>query len=115
DNTPDDEVYPVDSFPPNPLGFHHMQSNVAEWVNDWYDDRYYQNSPEHNPQGPDKPPIVKLINKDPGHFRVLRGGNISWSPTVMTNRAPFPAKLGKHPYYSRYGFRCAVQSATSVY
>ncbi len=57
-NTPDDKIFPVDSFPPNPLGFHHLQSNASEWVNDWYDDKYYQNSPEHDPQGPDTPPTV---------------------------------------------------------
>ena len=115
DNTPDDEIYPVDSFPPSPLGFHHMQSNASEWVNDWYDNKYYQNSPEHNPQGPDEPPIVKLINKNPGYYRIVRGGNISWDPTVMTNRAPYPAKIGKYPYYGDFGFRCAVQSPTAVY
>lgn len=113
-NTPDNKVFSVDSFPANPLGLHHMQSNVPEWVNDWFDDKYYQNSPEHNPQGPSEPPIVQLLNKDPGHFRVLRGGSISWGPTVMTNRAPFPAQIGKHPYYSRYGFRCAVQSPNPI-
>ena len=113
-NTPDDQVFPIDSFPPNPLGFHHLQSNVTEWVNDWFDDKYYQNSPEYNPQGPSEPPIVKLINKDPGHFRVMRGGSISWDPTVMTNRAPFPAILGKRDYYTRYGFRCAIQSSEPI-
>jgi formylglycine-generating enzyme required for sulfatase activity len=39
--------------------------NVAQWVNDWYDPDYYQNSPSEDPQGPSK-----------GKLRVLRGG--SW-------------------------------------
>lgn len=112
-NTPDDKIFPVDSFPPNPLGFHHLQSNASEWVNDWYDDKYYQNSPEHDPQGPDTPPTVKLQNKKPGVFRVLRGGNVSWSPTVMTNRAPYSETI-KAPYYGNFSFRCAVQSPNPI-
>ncbi|MCV6621443.1 MAG: formylglycine-generating enzyme family protein, partial [Cellvibrionaceae bacterium] len=113
-NTPTKKVFPVDSFPPSPLGFHHLQSNVTEWVNDWFDDKYYQHSPEYDPQGPEKPPIVKLTNKNPGHFRIVRGGNTSWSPTVMTNRAPTPPRLSVE-YSSGTGFRCAVQSPTPVY
>lgn len=91
-----------------------MQSNVTEWVNDWYDDKYYHNSPELNPTGPVTPPVVNVLNEDPGHFKVMRGGSISWDPTVMTNRAPFTSVLGKNPYYSRYGFRCSIQSSKPI-
>ena len=42
-----------------------MAGNVSEWVNDYYNDSYYQNSPMLNPMGPDS-----------GQFRLLRGG--SW-------------------------------------
>ncbi len=112
-NTPDDKIFPVDSFPPNPLGFHHLQSNASEWVNDWYDDKYYHHSPAHDPQGPDAPHTVKLLNKEPGIFRVLRGGNIRWDPTVMTNRVPYPAVLDV-PYSTSKGFRCAIQSPKPI-
>ena len=40
-----------------------MAGNVWEWVNDRYDDGYYQNSPGENPTGPAS-----------GEYRVLRGG-----------------------------------------
>lgn len=109
-NTPTDQIYPVESFPPSPLGFHHMQSNVTEWVNDWFDDKYYHNSPELDPEGPEKPPIIEVLNEEPGHFKVMRGGSISWSPTVMTNRAPFTSILGKRSYYTTFGFRCSIQN-----
>ncbi len=49
----------------NELGVHDMSGNVWEWCNDWYDEAYYQTSPQQNPQG-----------ADTGSARVLRGG--SW-------------------------------------
>jgi formylglycine-generating enzyme required for sulfatase activity len=39
--------------------------NVWEWVNDWYDENYYENGPSQDPIGPTS-----------GTLRVLRGG--SW-------------------------------------
>lgn len=55
----------VKSFSPNGLGLYDMNGNVCEWVSDWYDKKYYNNSPKNNPKGPDS-----------GERRVLRGG--SW-------------------------------------
>lgn len=42
----------VGSFPPNPAGLFGMSEGATEWVNDWYDPKYYEKSPEMNPQGP---------------------------------------------------------------
>ncbi|EJF8525942.1 SUMF1/EgtB/PvdO family nonheme iron enzyme, partial [Salmonella enterica] len=56
------DMAPVGSYPPNPLGLYDMMGNGNEWVNDWYAEDYYKNSPEKNPQGPDK-----------GDKKVIRG------------------------------------------
>jgi formylglycine-generating enzyme required for sulfatase activity len=50
---------------PNAWGLYDMLGNVWEWVQDWYDQNYYQHSPGADPQGPST-----------GQHRVLRGN--SW-------------------------------------
>jgi formylglycine-generating enzyme required for sulfatase activity len=58
-------IHEVGQKPANGFGLYDTLGNVAQWVNDWYDQNYYQNSPSQDPQGPSS-----------GKLRVLRGG--SW-------------------------------------
>jgi len=48
----------------NGFGLYDMVGNLWQWVSDWYDDHYYQNSPLQDPTGPAS-----------GQFRVVRGGS----------------------------------------
>ncbi|MFB3095810.1 MAG: formylglycine-generating enzyme family protein, partial [Candidatus Acidiferrales bacterium] len=45
---------PVGSYPANGFGLFDMAGNMAEWVADRYDEEYYKNSPEKDPQGPEE-------------------------------------------------------------
>ena len=49
---------------PKPYLLFHMSGNAAEWVDDWYDARYYCVSPVENPPGPER-----------GTVHVFRGGS----------------------------------------
>jgi len=102
---PFDEMLPnpPGSFPPNPIGLYDMSGNVAEWVRDYYRDDYYENSPVHNPKGPETGLELTFEGITDTH-RVQRGGDYRdfIGNTTITRRKGVPRLSSEQT-----GFRCA--------
>jgi formylglycine-generating enzyme required for sulfatase activity len=62
-----EQVQPVMTRKPNAWGLYDMRGNVNEWIQDWYDPKYYSNSPMADPKGPDSDAAEG--------GRVVRGGS----------------------------------------
>jgi formylglycine-generating enzyme required for sulfatase activity len=77
----------------NGFGLYDMLGNVNEWVNDWYDENYYQSSPAQDPQGPGY-----------GQFRVRRGAG--YAGGSMTLRFSSRFRLNPNFRVTDLGFRC---------
>ena len=78
----------------NGFGLFDVLGNVWEWVNDWYDENYYQSSPSRDPPGPAS-----------GSLGVLRGGssyNYPRNVRVSLRNRSYPANTN-----GGVGFRCA--------
>jgi formylglycine-generating enzyme required for sulfatase activity/serine/threonine protein kinase len=68
----------VAELPPNPFGLFDIHGNAWEWVEDWWDPNYYQQSEKKaaiDPQGP----------RIPHDHRVMRGG--SWTHPSTSSRS----------------------------
>ena len=92
--------YPVGSFPPNPLGLYDMGDTAVSWVNDWYAEDYYANSPVDNPQGPAT-----------GTDKVQRGGTSVWTPSASMTMRRLNDKPVLDEYYAQNSYRCAIQQS----
>jgi formylglycine-generating enzyme required for sulfatase activity len=90
------DITPVGSYESgkSPYGLYDMAGNVWEWVNDWYGETYYRNSPSSNPLGPE--------SRD---NRVVRGG--SWGVDSKWVRSA--SRGGNYPSLPdrSIGFRCS--------
>jgi formylglycine-generating enzyme required for sulfatase activity len=86
------QTHPVGEKRANGFGLFDMLGNSWEWVNDRYDEKYYQSSPSQDPAGPAS-----------GRYRVLRGG--SWYVDPMAVRVSY--REWNHPgWVDSSGFRC---------
>ncbi|MGY2293606.1 formylglycine-generating enzyme family protein [Pseudomonas sp. SDO528_S397] len=93
-------TFNVSLYTPNPLGIYNLSGNATDWVSDWYDKDYYQNSPLENPQGPAT-----------GTKKIKRGSYYAEGPLIA---APIVRRWPDQPvlkdYYPGVSFRCAIQS-----
>ena len=89
---------PAGSFPMgrSVYGVYDMAGNVSEWVEDWYDQFYYEIAPSMNPTGP--------ADTEGKKNRVFKGG--SWDARKVDVRPGkrFAASSGRKD--SILGFRC---------
>jgi formylglycine-generating enzyme len=95
---------PVGSFPANPFGLHDMAGNVNEWVSDWFEIRYYRNSPKDNPKGPVRTNPSK--RKGGGTQKVYRGG--AWQTDKGSQRSAWRKGFETDYRLEGTGFRCAL-------
>ena len=94
DRNASDTTHPVGQLKPNAWGLYDVHGNVWEWVNDWFDETYYQKSPTDDPRGPEQ-----------GVYKVGRGG--SWRNEARLLRVS--SRLTGDPGRCSVGvgFRCA--------
>jgi serine/threonine-protein kinase len=81
----------------SPFGMYDMGGNAWEWVNDFYSETYYQESPASNPPGPAT-----------GQLHVLRGG--SWNYNDLFIRASYRNRDAADTGFNDFGFRCAFST-----
>ena len=78
----------------SPYGAHDMAGNVFEWVDDWFDARYYETAPERDPAGPDT-----------GSRKIVRGG--AWHTNWVALRTARRVDSLPGPGSDVVGLRCA--------
>jgi len=85
--------HPVKMKTANAWGLYDMLGNVWQWTSDYYDPKYYSNSPSTDPAGPAK-----------GDQRVLRGG--ARNSVQTTVRVSYRLTTPPRDRVNSFGFRC---------
>ena len=95
-------THPVKQKLPNPWGLYDMYGNVAEWCNDYYDDKYESQPPSKDPHGPAQ-----------GTERVMRGGSFAAGDDTCRSSA----RQSQTPVFAdtcfgseAFGFRCVCKA-----
>ncbi|MDO4857514.1 MAG: SUMF1/EgtB/PvdO family nonheme iron enzyme [Thermoguttaceae bacterium] len=91
----DEETHAVGQKKPNAWGLLDMYGNVYEWCSDWYDEDYYTNSPEIDPENQTSSPL-----------RVTRGG--SWMGPAEKCKSSFRSNQIPDSRLSDVGFRVLI-------
>ena len=98
-------THPVGEKKPNKFGLHDMHGNVHAWCRDWYDRKYFSDSPKDDPLGPEKGEFQNAIN---GAARVARGG--AWNYFYGHCRSAFRGNIAPDSRSDSSGFRVVVPS-----
>ncbi|MFC1605098.1 SUMF1/EgtB/PvdO family nonheme iron enzyme, partial [Planctomycetota bacterium] len=85
DKVGQDYAHPAGQKIPNLWGLYDMHGNVFEWCSDYYDEKYYSNSPSVDPKGPSA-----------GISRSVRGGSWDNSGNNLRSsyRSDYPVSRG---------------------
>jgi len=90
--------HPVKSKAANPWGLYDMLGNVWEWVQDWYDEKYYAGRPALD---------IDPNNQTAGQVRVMRGG--AWRDRSAISRVGFRNKYRPDLNTWTIGLRCVLE------
>ena len=86
------ETHPAGQLKPNAWGLFDMHGNVHEWCQDWFDRKYYTQSPSNDPSGPSS-----------GLAKALRGGD--WGSEDWYCRCASRSLSSPDRRSNRLGFR----------